>query len=181
MPIFAEQMKDLTDHLRDSIEGREDALDQVHQATHNLLGAARTFMDDVALEHHQRAEDLHDMLETFRDDLKDKVAEMQSNHRTRRETSREEMRRKLDEDRAARHKTVEEMRHAFAEARNAVAGDLRAAGQVWREFSARLHASKPFEPSRETHHAPPAEEPGGRKTREVGKTASKSKPKGRGK
>ena len=37
MPVFADQMKNFTDHLRISIENRTDALGQVHQATNHLL------------------------------------------------------------------------------------------------------------------------------------------------
>ncbi|WP_165227582.1 hypothetical protein [Aquisphaera insulae] len=181
MPVFAERMKDLTEHLRASIEGRGVALGQVHQATHHLLGEARTFMGNISLEHQHRAEELHEMLETFHDDLKDKVAEMRTNHRDGLAASRAEMRRKLEENRAARHSTVAEMRNAFAEARHAVADDLRAAGFAWREFTvSRHHGGTPATPA-EAHHAAPAEEPAGAKPAGAKRAATKTRPRGRGK
>ncbi|MFO0891264.1 MAG: hypothetical protein U0790_19235 [Isosphaeraceae bacterium] len=183
MPVFAERMKDLTDHLRDSIEHRGVALGEVHQATQNLLGAARTFMDNVTLEHHHRADELHEMLDEFRDDLQEKVKEMRRHHREHLHEMRAEMRHKLDENRATRHKTVKNMRHAFAEARLAVADDLRAAGHEWREFTVNRHAKEaPARPA-ETRHAspPPAAKADGAKPRKAKESAPKSKPRGRAK
>lgn len=156
MPVFAERMKDFTDHLRLSIENREVALGEVHHATQNLLGAARTFMTHVTDEHQHRAEDLHEMLDEFHDDLQERVSEMRSGHRDHLEASRAEMRRKLDENCAARLHAVSNMRHAFSEARHAVADDLRAAGNAWREFTQDRHVrTTPTHPA-DRHHAAPA-------------------------
>ena len=136
MPVFADRMKELTDHLQVSIEDRTDALGLVHQATNNVLHAARSFMEEVADAHEERAEELHETLEQFRGDLADRVDNMRQNHRDRLKHMRDETRHSLDENKAARHEAVSNMRRTFIKAGQEVAADLRAAGQAWHEFTA---------------------------------------------
>jgi hypothetical protein len=150
MPVFADRMKELTDHLRVSIEDRTDALGQVHQATHHLLGAARTFMTNVADEHHERAEELHETLEEFRGELADRVDEMREHHRDRLEHMSAETRKKLDETNVARHEAVKSMRSTFHKAQQEVAADLRDAGQAWREFTVNRTAQATHKPAAES-------------------------------
>ena len=81
MPVFADHMKDFTDHLRISIENRTDALGEVHQATNHLLTAARTFLGNVSHEHHVMAGELHEVLDKFHGDLSDRVEDLRERHR----------------------------------------------------------------------------------------------------
>ena len=136
MPVFADHMKDFTDHLRISIENRTDALGQVHQATNHLLTAARTFMGNVSHEHHLMAGELTEALDQFHGDLSDRVEDMRKRHRASLKQTQAELRQRLDDNKAARHETVKSMRQTFRETRQEVADDLRAAGNAWREFTA---------------------------------------------
>lgn len=136
MPVFADHMKDFTDHLRISIENRTDALGQVHQATNHLLTAARTFMGNVSHEHHVMAGKLHEVLDKFHGDLSDRVEDLRECHRASRRHMQAELRNGLDENTAARRQTVKNMRHTFRETRQEIADDLRAASNAWREFTA---------------------------------------------
>jgi hypothetical protein len=153
MPVFAERMKDTTDHLRISIENRADVLGQVHQATNHLLHSARTFMADVSNENHERAGELHVMLTTFRGDLADRVSEMRERHRDSLGQMRDDMRQRLNDNRAARHEAVKDMRTTFQQARQEVADDVRAAAHVWHEFTITRHGKPVPKPEAETHHA----------------------------
>jgi len=183
MPVFADRMKELADHLRVSIEDRTDALGQVHHATHHLLGAARTFMTNVADEHHERAEELHETLEEFRGDLADRVDDMRQQHRDRLEHMRAETRRSLDENKAARHEAVRNMRSTFLKAQQEVAADLRDAGQAWREFTVNRTVKATPKPAVESHHVATtvAAPQHGTKPRQTQQTFGKPKSKGRGK
>jgi|GEM_PF-5175856 len=135
MPVFADHMKDFTDHLRISIENRTDALGQVHQATNHLLTAARTFMGNVSHEHHLMAGELTEALDQFHGDLSDRVEDMRKRHRASLKQTQAELRQRLDDNKAARNESVKNMRQTFHETRQAVADDLRAASNAWREFT----------------------------------------------
>ncbi len=147
MPVFADRMKEFTDHLRISIEDRTDALGQVHQATNHLLAAARTFMGNVSHEHHVRAGELHEMLDKFHGDLADRVEDMRKRHRASLKQMQAELRQRLDENKAARHEAVKSMRDTFRQTRQEVADDLRAAGNAWREFTANRQVAEPDRPA----------------------------------
>ncbi len=155
MPVFGDQMKDFTDHLRLSIENRTDALGQVHQATNHLLTAARTFMGNVSHEHHVIAGELTEALDKFHGDLSDRVEDMRKRHRTSLKQTQAEVRQRLDDNKAARNESVENMRNTFREARQEVAADLHAASNTWREFTASRHSAKPHGPA--VDHEPAAE------------------------
>ena len=124
MPVFADHMKDFTDHLRISIENRTDALGQVHQATDHLLTAARTFMGNVSHEHHVMAGELHEVLDKFHGDLSDRVEDLRERHRASRKDMQAALRSRLDENTAARHEAVKSMRQTFRETRREIADDL---------------------------------------------------------
>jgi len=143
MPVFGDQMKDFTDHLRISIENRTDALGQVHQATNHLLTAARTFMGNVSHEHQVMAGELTEALDKFHGDLSDRVEDMRQRHRASLKQTQAELRQRLDDNKAARNESVETMRNTFREARQEVADDLRAASNAWREFTANRHGAEP--------------------------------------
>jgi len=154
MPVFGDQMKNFTDHLRISIENRTDALGQVHQATNHLLTAARTFMGNVSHEHHVMAGELHEVLDKFHGDLNDRVEDLRERHRASRKDMQAALRSRLDENTAARHEAVKSLRQAFRETRQEVADDLRAASNAWREFTANAavengHSEGP-EPGKQT-------------------------------
>jgi len=173
MPVFADRMKDFTDHLRISIENRTDALGQVHQATNHLLTAARTFMGNVSHEHHLMAGELTEALDKFHGDLSDRVEDMRKRHRASLKQTQDELRNRLDENSAARHESVESMRNTFRETRQEVADDLRAASNTWREFTANRHGAEPHGTA--AHHEAAVEtvEPGapqhGKKTQSKGR------------
>jgi len=133
-------MKDFTDHLQSSIENRADALEQVHQSTTHLLGAARSFMAGVTQEHHEMAGELNAMLTQFHDDLSDRVEGMRKEHRASLNQTSAELRSRLDENQATRHQAVKTMRHSFRQARREVADDLRGAREAWGKFAATRRA-----------------------------------------
>ena len=143
MPVFGDQMKDFTDHLRISIENRTDALGQVHQATNHLLTAARTFMGNVSHEHQVMAGELTEVLDKFHGDLSDRVEDMRKRHRASLKQTQAELRQRLEDNKVARNESVETMRNTFREARQEVAADLHEASNAWREFTASRHAADP--------------------------------------
>jgi len=143
MPVFGDQMKNFTDHLRISIENRTDALGQVHQATNHLLTAAREFMGNVSHEHQVMAGELTEALDKFHGDLSDRVEDMRKRHRASLKQTQDELRQRLDDNKTARNESVENLRNTFREARQEVADDLRAASNTWREFTASRHGAEP--------------------------------------
>jgi len=177
MPVFGDQMKNFTDHLRISIENRTDALGQVHQATNHLLTAAREFMGNVSHEHQVMAGELTEALDKFHGDLSDRVEDMRKRHRASLKQTQDELRQRLNDNKAARNESVESMRNTFREQRQEVADDLRAASNTWREFTANRHGAAPDGPA--VHHkaavatVEPAAPQHGKKTQET------TKPKGR--
>jgi protein-tyrosine-phosphatase len=183
MPVFADRMKDFTDHLRISIENRSDALGQVHQATNHLLTAARSFMGNVSHEHTVMAGELHESLDKFHGDLADRVEDMRERHRASLKQTQAELRQRLDDNKAARNESVNDMRHTFREVRQEVADDLRAASHAWREFTMNRDTEEPHKPE-VAHKAaamtvePPAPQHG-KKTKQTKENFGTSKPKGR--
>lgn len=81
MAEFNDRMMAFTDRLKSSIEGRGEALANVHQATVDLLGGARTFLDGVAHEHKAMAEELNQFLATTRANRDETVTAMRNSHR----------------------------------------------------------------------------------------------------
>jgi len=147
MPVFADRMKNFTDHLRISIDNRTDALGQVHKATNHLLTAARSFMGSVAHERQLMAGELHEVLDQFHGDLTDRVEDMRQRHRDSLRKTQAELRERLDDTKAARNESVKNLRQTFRDSRQEVADDLRAASQVWREFTVNGRATEPHEPA----------------------------------
>ncbi len=81
MAEFHDRMKAFTDRLKSSIEDRGDSLANVHQATVDLLGGARMFLNDVAHEHKERAEELNEFLSNTRARRDETVTAMRESHR----------------------------------------------------------------------------------------------------
>ena len=79
MAEFADRMKSFTDHLRSSITMRNEALAQVRSETEDLRDRAQSFMEQVANEHRNRAEELHTTLATHREECRQKAAELRNN------------------------------------------------------------------------------------------------------
>ena len=136
MADFADRMKAFTDHLHDSIQAREEALAGVHAATAEVLGAARTFLGDVADEHRGRAEELRATLKSHRDASHQRVAEMRHGHQEALHEMRDEMQKTLSETRRLRHDANRRMFETFRQARHELAADLRSAAGAWRAFAA---------------------------------------------
>ncbi len=183
MPVFADRMKDFTDHLRISIENRTDALGQVHQATDHLLTAARSFMGSVSYEHHVMAGELHEVLDQFHGDLTDRVEDMRKRHRASLRQTQAELRQRLDDNKAARNESVKNMRHSFRESRQEVADDLRAASNAWREFTANRQVAEPHGPAAEHTDAVETVEPAapqhGEMSQQTTENFGTTRPKGR--
>jgi len=183
MPVFADRMKDFTDHLRISIENRTDALGQVHQATNHLLTAARSFVGNISHEHHVMAGELHEVLDQFHGDLTDRVEDMRKRHRASLRQTQDELRQRLDDNKAARNESVKNMRHSFRESRQEVADDLRAASNAWREFTADRHVAESNGPAAEHKAAVETVEPAapqdGEKPQQTKENFGTTKPKGR--
>jgi len=97
MADFTESMKAFTDRLRASIDDRDESLAHVHQATTDLLGAARTFLDNVGLENELRAEQVHAFMSNSRANRCETVKAMRDAHREGLAAMSDEMHRSLDE------------------------------------------------------------------------------------
>jgi septal ring factor EnvC (AmiA/AmiB activator) len=136
MAEFADRMKSFTDHLRTSIQMRNEALAQVHSSTEDLRSRARAFMDQTADEHRNRAEELHATLATHREECRQKAAELREKHQESLRNTRTELQRMLSQSRKTRQDTVNELRDTFAHARNELALDLHEASFAWRAFAA---------------------------------------------
>jgi hypothetical protein len=91
-------MKAFTDRLKSSIDERTESLANTHQATTDLLDAARMFMDSVAIEHDARAEYVNDFMSKSHADRCETVQAMRETHRDELAAMSDEMRRMLDED-----------------------------------------------------------------------------------
>ena len=136
MAEFADRMKSFTDHLRGSIQMREDALSQVHQATEELLDSARTFLGQVADEHHARAEELHATLASHRTECRRSVADMRHSHQHSLRKMQDDLHQMLSEARWVRKDVTNAMFHTFQHPRHELSKDLQAASHAWREFAA---------------------------------------------
>lgn len=136
MAEFADRMKSFTDHLRDSIRAREEALSGVHEATTELLDGARSFLGLVAEEHQERAEELRATMASHRAERQQQVAEMRRGHQDALHTMRDELHQSLSEARRLRQDTVEQMSETFRKARRELASDLRSAAGAWQAFAA---------------------------------------------
>ncbi len=136
MSEFADRMKAFTDHLRDSIEARGEALAAVHDATTGLLDDARSFLGRVADEHRERSEELRATMESHREDRCRRVAEMRHDHQEALQAMRGELHQTLSEARRTRQDACEQMSETFRKARHDLAADLRSAAGAWRAFAA---------------------------------------------
>ena len=136
MAEFADRMQSFTDHLRESIQARGEALSGVHAATEELLDGARTFLGHVAEEHRERAEELRATLESHRAGCRQQVAEMRHSHQEALHAMRDDLNRTLSESRRMRQDETSRMFQTFQQARHDLASDLRSAASVWRAFAA---------------------------------------------
>ena len=98
MADFTESMKAFTDRLQASIDDRTESLANTHQATTDLLGAARSFMENVAFEHEARAESVNNFMAKSHADRCESVQAMRDMHRDELAAMSDEMRRMLDEN-----------------------------------------------------------------------------------
>lgn len=98
MADFTESMKAFTDRLMSSIDERGESLANTHQATTDLLNAARMFMNDVATEHEARAASVNEFMAKSHADRAETVQAMRDMHRDDLAAMSAEMRRMLDED-----------------------------------------------------------------------------------
>ena len=136
MADFADRMKAFTEHLHESIQAREEALAGVHKATSEVLGAARSFLGDVADEHRERAEELRATLKSHRDACHQRVAEMRQGHQEALHEMRDDLNEMLSETRRSRQDHNSRMFETFRQARHDLAADLRSAAGAWRAFAA---------------------------------------------
>jgi hypothetical protein len=108
MADFSENMKAFTDRLKTSIDDRAESLANTHQATTDLLDAARMFMNNVAVEHEARAESVNDFMARSHADRAESVKAMRDMHCEELAATSDEMRRMLDENMTTRAKYVAE-------------------------------------------------------------------------
>ena len=103
---FSENMRAFTDRLKASIDDRADSLANTHEATTNLLDAARMFMVDVAHEHEARTEAVNDFMSRSHADRCETVKAMRETHAEELAAMSDEMRRMLDENMKSRTEYV---------------------------------------------------------------------------
>jgi len=138
MAEFADRMKSFTDHLRDSIQMRGEAISQVQATTKHLLDDARTFLGEITDDHRARAVDLRATLASHRTECRQNVAEMRHTHQDSLKKMRGDLHELLSETRKTRQDAVHQMSQEFQETRQDLASDLREASNAWREFTARV-------------------------------------------
>jgi hypothetical protein len=135
MAQFADRMTSLTRTLRTSIQMRNDARQQVHDATADLSKRTQTFMAHVAEQNRTRAEELRESLAAHREECRQKTEDLRGEHRESLEKMRTDMNHMLTETRKSRHDTVNQQVHTFQHARNELALDLREASLAWHGFA----------------------------------------------
>jgi len=164
---FTDRMASFTEHLKASIQERDESLRDIRRATEDVLKAAQGFVADVAADHHAMGESLHAELTADREARSERVAEMRHEHRASLDQMRDEMQKTLDATRQARQEAVHQMRGAFTVARCEVASDLQGAAKAWQAFAARA-ATKPSrdpEPEAVQPAGKPGRKPAGSKGR----------------
>jgi len=142
MAQFADRMKTFTEHLRASIQTRNDARKQIHAASVDLFNRTQTFMNQVADEHRTRAQELRETLAEQREECRQKAEELRENHQESLQEMRDNLNEMLSETRQTRQDTVNELFHTFQHARNELALDLHEAADAWQAFVA--GRDKPF-------------------------------------
>jgi hypothetical protein len=162
MASFADQMATFTDHLRSSIRDRGESLVRVHEATGTLLTDARTFMNDVTVEHQSMAQELTATLAAHRTERTEKAGAMRHEHQESLQQMRHDMRTMLNEANTARLEAVAELRNEAQQTRAALSDDLRKASQAWHEFAAGSARPAAAEPVAKDHSSParPSRRPG---------------------
>jgi len=136
MAEFADRMTSFTKHLRSSIQMRNEARKQVHDATVELSNRTQAFMAHVADEHRTRAEELRESLAAHREECRQKAEELRTKNQESLEKMRGDLNDMLTETRKTRQDTVNELFHSFQHARNELALDLREASFAWQAFAA---------------------------------------------
>lgn len=81
MAQFQDRMTAFTDKLQASIEDRNESIANIHQATADLIGGARTFLNDVAHDHKVMAEELNAFFATTSANRDEMVTAMRESHR----------------------------------------------------------------------------------------------------
>jgi dsDNA-specific endonuclease/ATPase MutS2 len=153
MADFADRMTSLTTHLRNSIQMRNEARKQVHDATVELSNRTQAFMAHVTDEHRTRAEELRESLAAHREECRQKAEELRSRNQESLEKMRDDLNGMLSETRKTRQDTVNQLFHSFQHARNELAQDLREASFAWQLFAAgRDEPVAPMTKPHEPHH-----------------------------
>jgi hypothetical protein len=106
MASFSDNMMAFTDRLKASIDDRAESLAGIRQDTADLIDTARKFMDDVALGHELRADEINAFLAKSHADRCEMVQAMREMHRDELASMSDEMRRMLDENRKSRCESV---------------------------------------------------------------------------
>jgi hypothetical protein len=106
MADFNENMQAFTGRLKASIDDRAESLSNIHQATTDLIDAARMFMDDVALGHELRADEINAFMAKSHADRCETVQAMRESHRDELAAMSDDMRRMLDENMKARTESI---------------------------------------------------------------------------
>jgi predicted nucleic acid-binding Zn ribbon protein len=106
MADFTESMTAFTNRLKASIDDRTESLANTHQATTDLLDAARNFMEDVALGHELRADEIQAFLSKSHANRCETVQAMREMHCEELAAMSAEMRRMLDENMKSRTEYV---------------------------------------------------------------------------
>jgi ElaB/YqjD/DUF883 family membrane-anchored ribosome-binding protein len=151
---FTDRMASFTEHLKTSIQERDESLAETRHAAQDVLKAAQEFVTDVAADHRVMGEALHAELTADREARSDCVAEMRHQHKASLDQMRDEMQTSLDATRQARQEAVHQMREAFTVARCEVAADLQGAAKAWKAFAARRQSCDGPEPRPEAHSQP---------------------------
>jgi hypothetical protein len=151
---FTDRMASFTEHLKTSIQERDEALEETRHAAQDVLKAAQEFVVDVAADHRVMGEALHAELTADREARSECVAEMRHQHRASLDQMRDEIQKSLDATRQVRQEAVHQMRGAFTVARCEVAADLQGAAKAWQAFAARRQSCDGPEPRPEAHSQP---------------------------
>ncbi|MFI5456039.1 MAG: hypothetical protein ACHRXM_11375 [Isosphaerales bacterium] len=159
MAQFADRMKTFTEHLRASIQTRNEARKQIHAASVDLFNRTQAFMSNVADEHRTRAQELRETMAEQREECRQKAADLRENHQESLQQMRGDLNEMLSETRRTRQDTVNELFHTFQHARNELALDLHEASNAWQAFAAGrdkpVVAGRHAEPVASRGHAEP--------------------------
>jgi hypothetical protein len=133
-------MQRFVDELVQLKQDRSRALTTLTEHTQHALTEARGLMQRLRQEQHGRVSALHDRLDDDRKQRAAQIQALQQQQQQQRQQRRErflQMRKELTEALTASRdevqRQVSEFRTTFRTARHQLAGDLRQAGQRWRQ------------------------------------------------